>query len=145
MAAARFKYGAITSALRSSLANLTHGMPLASAKEATARRNRCPILSNSAGEGNRQAQVLGHERDHLPAGLQDRHIGVEVDPVQALDVQLHMPAENLIHRHHACAHDTLRNHAYAREDEPSRTRLTSSNHAARRSEAEPHWYSSRRS
>ena len=51
MAAARFRYGAITSALRSSLANLTHGMPFASANEATARRNFCPILSNKAGEG----------------------------------------------------------------------------------------------
>ena len=51
LAAARFKYGAITSALRSSLANLTHGMSLASAKEATARRNFCPILSKIAGEG----------------------------------------------------------------------------------------------
>ena len=77
-----------------------------------------PDLVEQRRGGNRQAQVLGHERDHLPAGLQDRHVGVEVDPVQALDVQLHMPAEDLIHRHHACAHDTLRNHPYAREDEP---------------------------
>ena len=29
---------------------------------------------------NWQPQMLGHERDHLPAGLQDRHIGVQVDP-----------------------------------------------------------------
>jgi hypothetical protein len=40
------------------------------------------------------------------------------DPVQALDIQRHMTAQHLIHRHHACAHDTLRNHRYAREDEP---------------------------
>jgi hypothetical protein len=58
--------------------------------------------------------VLGHERDHLPAGLQDRHVGIEVDPVQALDIQPHVPAQDLVHRHHACAHDTLRNHTYAR-------------------------------
>ena len=25
----------------------------------------------------------GHERDHLPAGLQDRHVGVHVNTVQA--------------------------------------------------------------
>ena len=67
--------------------------------------------------GDRQVQVLGHERDHLPAGLQDRHVGVQVDPVQALDVQRHMTAQHLIHRHHACAHATLPNHPYAREDE----------------------------
>ena len=65
--------------------------------------------------------MLGHERDHLPAGLQDGHVGIEIEPVQALDVQLHMTAEDLIHRHHACTHDTLRNHPYAREDEPRRT------------------------
>ena len=29
----------------------------------------------------------GQERHHLRTGLQDRHIGVEVDPVQALDIQ----------------------------------------------------------
>ena len=81
-----------------------------------------PDLVEQRRGGNRQAQVLGHERDHLPAGLQDRHIGVQVDPVQALDIQLHMPAQNLIHRHHACAHDTLRNHPYAREDEPRHAR-----------------------
>jgi hypothetical protein len=51
VAAARFREGAITSALRSSLENFTQGMPFASAKEATDRRNLCPILSNSAGEG----------------------------------------------------------------------------------------------
>jgi hypothetical protein len=51
VAAARFKYGAITSALRSPLENLTQGMSFASANEATARRNFCPILSNRAGEG----------------------------------------------------------------------------------------------
>ena len=50
-AAACFKYGAITSALRSSLANLTQGMSLASAKDATERRNRWLIFSSSAGEG----------------------------------------------------------------------------------------------
>ena len=80
-------------------------MSLASAKEATARRNRCPILSKQRRGGNRQAQVLGHERDHLPAGLQDRHVGIEVDPVQALDVQRHMPAEDLVHRHSSLCHD----------------------------------------
>jgi len=97
-----------------------------------------PDLAGQRRRGDRHAQVLGHERDHLPTGLQDRHVGVEVDPVQALDAQLHVSAENLVHRHHACAHDTLRNHAHerrmnqgAQSDQP--------NHAAWQSEAEPHW------
>jgi hypothetical protein len=50
--------------------------------------------------------VLGHERHDLPAGLQDRHVGIEVDPVQALDVQRHVPAQDFIDRHHTCAYDT---------------------------------------
>jgi hypothetical protein len=64
--------------------------------------------------------MLGHERDHLAAGLQNRHVGIQADPVQALDIQRHMPIENLSRRNYTCAHDTLRNHAYAREDEPRR-------------------------
>jgi hypothetical protein len=64
--------------------------------------------------------VLGHERDDLPAGLQDRNVRIQVNPVQALDIQRHVPAQDLIDRHHACTHVTLRNHAYTREDEPRR-------------------------
>ena len=40
VAACRSRYGRITSVLRSSLPNLTQAMSLASAKEATERRNR---------------------------------------------------------------------------------------------------------
>jgi hypothetical protein len=50
---------------------------------------------------DRAAEVLRHERRHLPADLQVRHVAVQVDPVQALDVQRHMPIEQLIHRHHS--------------------------------------------
>ena len=51
MAACRARYGRITSAFRLSFANLTHGIWLAPANEATARRNRWPILSKITGEG----------------------------------------------------------------------------------------------
>jgi hypothetical protein len=61
----------------------------------------------------------------LPASAREREGSApsshQVDPIQALDIQHHMPIEDLARRHHPCAHDTLRNHAYAPEDEPSRT------------------------
>jgi hypothetical protein len=50
------------------------------------------------------------ERHHLRAGLQDRHTGVEVDPVQALNIQRDIPVEYVVHRDDpltiapACAH-----------------------------------------
>jgi len=44
-------WGRITSILRSSLPNRTTGMPLASAKSRTARRNEAPIFSMIAGDG----------------------------------------------------------------------------------------------
>jgi hypothetical protein len=37
---------------------------------------RPPATPNAHQRGNRQVQVLGHERDHLPAGLQDRHVNI---------------------------------------------------------------------
>ncbi|PZS25159.1 MAG: hypothetical protein DLM61_20525, partial [Pseudonocardiales bacterium] len=54
VAACRAKCGRISSSLppTSSLPDFTHGMSLASAKDATARRNRCPIWLNNAGDGN---------------------------------------------------------------------------------------------
>jgi DNA-binding CsgD family transcriptional regulator len=64
--------------------------------------------------------VLGHERDHLTAGLQDRHVGVQVDPVQALDIQHRMPGQDLIDRHHARAHGSLPAHTSCREHPPPR-------------------------
>jgi hypothetical protein len=70
-------------------------------------RNLCPILSNSAGDGIGRPRCWVMKRHHLPAGLQDRHVRVQVDPVQALDIQHHMPAQHLIDRHHASAHASL--------------------------------------
>ena len=49
--------------------------------------------------GEREPQVPGEECHHLGTGLQDRHVGVEVDPVQALDIQHHMPVQHVIHRY----------------------------------------------
>ena len=50
--------------------------------------------------------MTGHEPDHLTTDLQLRHVAVEVDPVQALDIQPDMPIQQ--HRspsHAAITHD----------------------------------------
>ena len=92
--------------------------------------------------GERESQVAGEERHHLGTGLQDRHVGVEVDPVQALDIQRHMPVQHVIHRHDPSHDDHLPQPLLvAMMRSPAPTRMP--NHATRRSEAEPHWYYSR--
>ena len=48
--------------------------------------------------------MRGHKRRHLPTHLQIRHIAVEIDPIQALHIQAHMPVEHIVHRHHR-SHD----------------------------------------
>jgi hypothetical protein len=50
--------------------------------------------------------VPRQECHHLRAGLQDRHVGVEVDPVQALDIQRDMPVEHIVHRDDPLHHST---------------------------------------
>ena len=66
-----------------------------------------PDLFHQRRRGDRHAQVLGHERDHLAAGLQDRDVRVEVDPVQALDVQHRMPVQQLPGCHYMRHYDHL--------------------------------------
>ena len=50
--------------------------------------------------GDRVAQVLGQERDHLPADLQVGDVGVEVDAVQAVNVECHVTVEDIVDVHH---------------------------------------------
>jgi hypothetical protein len=47
---------------------------------------------------DRHAQMPAHERDHLTAHLQHRDVAVEVDAVQALDVQHRVTIEELGNR-----------------------------------------------
>jgi hypothetical protein len=64
-----------------------------------------PELAEQHRRGEREPQMPGQERHHLRTGLQDRHVGVEIDPVQALDIQRDMPIKHIVHRddplHHA--------------------------------------------
>ena len=72
-----------------------HRMRSSSAKRLTAFRNA--VWSKTAGHGIGSPQVHGHEADHLPADLQVRHIGVQVDPIQTLQVQRYLPVQDVIH------------------------------------------------
>jgi hypothetical protein len=48
----------------------------------------------------------GQELHHLTTDLQIRHIAVEINPIQTLDVQAHMPVQNICCRHHSLSHGT---------------------------------------
>ena len=49
---------------------------------------------------DRVAQVIGQEPDHLAAHLQVGHVGVEVQPVDALDLQRDMAVQHVVDVHH---------------------------------------------
>jgi hypothetical protein len=53
-------------------------------------------LGEDGRPGNRVAQVLGQERDHLPANLQVRDVGIQLDAVQAPQVEGHMALEEVV-------------------------------------------------
>ena len=53
----------------------------------------------------RKTQVVRQERHHLRRGLQRRHIGIEIDPVQALDIQGDVTVQDLGHGDDVLRHD----------------------------------------
>ena len=56
---------------------------------------------------DRIAQVRGQEADHLPADLQVVHPAVQIDPIQTLQIQRHLPVEDVVHGHRL-GHDPQR-------------------------------------
>ena len=44
-------------------------------------------------------QMRGQERDHRPTRLQSRHIAIQVDAIQTLNIQRYMPIEHVVNRH----------------------------------------------
>lgn len=67
------------------------------------------------------------KRHHLPGHLQIWHIPVQINPVQALHIQRHMPIKQIIHPHHIGHRHSMP--APHPPDQPQ----------ARRSEAKPRW------
>ena len=51
-----------------------------------------------AGDGIVIIQMRGQERDHRPTRLQSRHIAIEVDAIQTLNIQRYMPIEHIVDR-----------------------------------------------
>src|SRR5207249_1111883 len=51
---------------------------------------------------DRLVTMLAEKGDHLAANLQGRNVRVQVDTIQAFEVQHHMPIENLIDVPDAC-------------------------------------------
>ena len=81
------------------------------------------------------AQVLGEEGDHLPADLQVGDVGVQIDAIQALQVEGHMAVEEVV--------DVAR-HSHGTTSARGQARITLTSHSpavtpdarrARRSEA----------
>jgi hypothetical protein len=60
---------------------------------------RCSDLVEDRRRRDRIEQVRGQKTHHLPTDLQIRHVGVEVDPVQALQIQRDMAVENPVDRY----------------------------------------------
>ena len=77
--------------LRSVDFNRTTGMWLASAKEATERRNLVTDLLQARRRGHREPAVP-QELHHLPAHLQLGEVAVQVDPVQTVQIELTCPS-----------------------------------------------------
>ena len=100
-AVALSRYGRIRSIRRSPFLNRTTGMSLTSAKSDTARRNAVPILLNIAGDGTGNPRCSFMNAHDLPADLQARHIAVEVDPIETLQIERDMTVEQIVHVHHA--------------------------------------------
>ena len=62
-------------------------------------------LSEQRRRRERIAQVIGQKRHHLGAGLQFRHVAIQINPVRALDIQRHVPVQNFGHGHDPLRHD----------------------------------------
>jgi hypothetical protein len=73
--------------------------------------------------GNRHAQVIVQEREDPAAGLQRRHIAIEVNPVQALDVQHGVTIQQLRDCDHMRHGDRLQHAPLRSQDQPARTSM----------------------
>ena len=83
--------------------------------------------------------MIVQEREHLPAYLQRRHIAVQVDPVQALDVQHRMTIQQLRDRDHVRHDDHSCPAGITLPSLNLPAPVSRQNSQPRRSEAEPRW------
>ena len=69
------------------------GIPWASANRLTSRRKRLPMLPSSAADGIGLPRCPVMNRADLTADLQIRHVRVEVQPIDAVDLERDMTVE----------------------------------------------------
>ena len=51
--------------------------------------------------------MLGQKAHHLTAHLQIRHVAIQIDPIQTLQIEHHMPVKHIVHRHRGSHLHTL--------------------------------------
>ena len=89
---------------------------------------------------DREPQMRGQEADHLAGQLQRRHPPVQVDPIEALQVQTHVPIQDVVHGDHTGRHRMPPGSGAAQPRQPALTRPQRhppSRAPPRRSEAKP--------
>jgi hypothetical protein len=106
------------------------------------RHRLAEAVADALEQGRRRhlvAQMLGQEGDHLAADLQVGDVGVEVEAVQAIQLERYVAVQDLVAVHHRRHMDHP-----DREDSlglPSGTTkpMPGDTVGSRRSEAKPHW------
>ena len=85
----------ITSSLRCPLTKSTQGTRLTLAKRCTAAHERVGDLRQRCGRGDRQPQLPLDVTDQPSRELQLRNVDVQIHPVDALDLELHMLGKDI--------------------------------------------------
>ena len=100
----------ITSILRSALLNATPALGCARPRRTHSPHagTRCRSSPRSPATESDTPDAAGHERHHLTAHLQGRHIAVEIDPIQTLEIQRHVSIKQIVHRHRLSHDHSLR-------------------------------------
>src|SRR5215204_4757873 len=94
----RARYSCSTPSLRCPLPKSTSGTRCSAAKRLIASTNALLRGAITAVEGISKPQVPGQEPHHLPDPLQLRHVQVQVEPVDRLDLEQHMTSQDLSSR-----------------------------------------------
>jgi hypothetical protein len=66
--------------------------------------------------GRNREPLTRQELHDLPTDLQVRHIPIEVNPIQALQIQRHMTIKNIPRRHRASCHHTPPDDHHSRQE-----------------------------
>ena len=99
VAACRARYGRITIDLAVVLAEAHHRDVVVLGERRHRAAKRGADLLEDGRRRNLIIQMRGQKRDHRPTRLQSRHIAIQVDAIQTLNIQRYMPIEHIVNRH----------------------------------------------